>query len=145
MVKVSRQKREDLQAEEVEVEKPIIKKKLIGSALHVNEIEKYLSELKHFQLIIIPHDNKTKDILLFPDSSFIFLLEANGEKERQANHYVALIFDPAFKEIDFYDSFGRTPKELGIKPLIYKLMADYIERFNPKHLYKVKINRILRK
>lgn len=106
--------------------------KYIGNALSFQDIRLYAKNIKNFLGVFDKHE--LKDIALLPTFGIIIYDD---------HHFTAMVFDDTdYHEVDFFDSFGRTPEELGIMQEVEDLIARYVKEMKPKYLMPYKINRI---
>lgn len=119
---------------------PLEEKKFIGYALSNDEINQYTSNISNF---LGAKTFEELEKIKIPQETFgviIFIPHGVG----QIGHWVALVCDfDLYYEIDFYDSFGRSPKELKIKPQLEAFVARVLKEINPKFLLKYKVNRMV--
>jgi len=115
-----------------------------GIAFHIDHLHHYLSPLPNY---LGAHHLRDLGNIKFPTDPGIFgitiLLPPPAPSGRDVGHFVAMVFDTSdYHEIDFFDSFGRSPHELGISDEIGKLIQRFLSTVKPLFLLKLKINTV---
>jgi len=124
--------------------KPTTEKYFVGGkgiAFHVEELGEYMKQFPAFKgALYLSELPKFK----FPQEKLwgiIILLPPPTPSGKDIGHFVAMVFDTQFyHEIDFFDSFGRTPEELNVSEEITHFIQRFLKEKNPILQLKLKIN-----
>lgn len=127
-----------------EPEKPSSEKCFLkGKVFHIEELKAYMSEYKEFKGALMLNE---LDNFKFPNDNLwgiIILLPPPTPSGKNVGHFIAMVFDTEYyHEIDFFDSFGRTPEKLNIENEITRFIWRFIKEKKPYYKLKIKINKL---
>ena len=113
-----------------------------GKAFHISELDEYLRAIPGYQGSFFLQDLKNVHAPTEPGIwGIVILLPPPTPSGKDIGHFVAMVFDTKdYWEVDFFDSFGRTPTELGVEKEIESFVDNWILKRRPPVLLKWKIN-----